>query len=86
MTNNLAGLTVREVAKRYRVSPDKVRDWIAHGELGAINTSSTLCGKPRFVILTDHLAAFEQRRAAGRPPKAPRRRSRKDWVDYYPDD
>jgi excisionase family DNA binding protein len=40
------GLTVREVARRYRVSPDKVRAWIRRGELAAVNTASTLCGKP----------------------------------------
>ena len=33
-----AGLTVADVARRYRVSPDKVRGWIARGELIAINS------------------------------------------------
>ena len=85
MTNELAGFTVRDVAKRYRVSRDKVRGWIARGELGAINTGAALCGKARFVILPNHLAAFEQRRAAGPPPKPPRRRKRTDFIDYFPD-
>ncbi len=69
-----AGLTVRDVARRYRVSPDKVRAWIARRELGAVNTASALCGKPRFVVLPEHLAAFEQARSACPPPKPPRRR------------
>jgi hypothetical protein len=77
------GLTVAEVAGRYRVSPDKVRAWIARSELKAINTSATLCGKPRFVVLPEHLAAFEQRRAAAPPPRPPRRK-RTTMVDYYP--
>jgi hypothetical protein len=63
-----AGLTVREVARRYRVGPDKVRGWIARGELAAVNTASALCGKPRWVITADALTRFEKRRAAGPPP------------------
>jgi hypothetical protein len=59
-----AGLTVRDVARRYRVGGDKVRLWIARGELAAVNTAAALCGKPRFVVLPEHLAAFERRRAA----------------------
>jgi excisionase family DNA binding protein len=80
------GFTVREAAKRFRVSPDKIRAWIRNGELRAINTSSTRCGKPRFVILHDHLAEFEQGRLAGPPaqPK-PMRRQPRATKDYFPD-
>ena len=39
------GLTVRDVATRYRVSKDKIRRWIATGELMAVNTAGVLCGK-----------------------------------------
>jgi hypothetical protein len=80
-----AGLTVADVAKRYRVSPDKIRSWIAKGELAAINTATALCSKPRWVILPDALVAFERRRSAGPPPKPARRRKRTDFVDYFPD-
>jgi len=80
------GLTVRDVARRYRVGPDKVRSWIARGELTAINTGAVLCGRPRWVIPPDALAAFEQRRAGGPPPKAPpRKRRRPEIIDFYPD-
>jgi hypothetical protein len=78
------GLTVRDVARRYRVGEDKVRSWIARGELAAVNTSATLCGRPRFVVLPEHLAAFERRRAATPPPRPPRRK-RTARVDFYPD-
>jgi hypothetical protein len=79
------GLTVADVAKRYRVGQEKVRRWIARGELAAINTAAALCGKPRWVITPDALVAFERRRAGGPLPKPPRRRKRTDFVDYFPD-
>jgi excisionase family DNA binding protein len=80
-----AGLTVGDVAKRYRVSPDKVRAWIARGELRAVNTAASMCGKPRWVIPPESLAEFERRRAGGSPPKPQRRRRQPVAVDYYPD-
>jgi excisionase family DNA binding protein len=83
--SSIAGLTVAEVARRYRVSRDKVRNWIKTGGLGAVNTAEALCGRPRFVVLPEHLAAFEQRRAAAAPPRPPKQRRRIAKVDYYPD-
>jgi excisionase family DNA binding protein len=80
-----AGLTVEDVARRLRVGPDKVRGWIARGELKAVNTAAQLCGKPRWVITPDALAAFERRRTGGPAPKPQRRRRRSALVDFYPD-
>jgi transposase len=80
-----AGLTVRDVALRYRVSEDKVRAWIARGELAAINTAMALCGRPRWVIPPEALVQFERRRAGGPTPKPARRQRRVAEVDYYPD-
>lgn len=79
------GLTVADVARRYRVSPDKVRAWIRRGELRAVNTAVVACARPRFVVLPEALAEFERGRAAGPPPKPARKRSRPFLVDYYPD-
>ncbi len=80
------GYTVRDVARRYRVSPDKVRAWIARGELRAVNTSTALCGRPRWVVSPDALAEFERRRAGGPPPPKPRRQRRPaQQIDFYPD-
>lgn len=86
MGSILSSLTVRDVAKRYRCSPDKIRLFIARGELAAVNIATALCGRPRWVITTEALADFEKRRAGGPPPK-PARRKRKPTglVDYYPD-
>jgi excisionase family DNA binding protein len=79
------GITVREVARRYKVSPDKVRAWINRGELHAVNTARRLCGRPRWVVLPEALAAFEGRRAGGPAPKPARRRRPPAAVDFYPD-
>src|SRR5262249_18149214 len=80
------GLTVRDVARRYRVGEDKVRSWIRKGELSAINTATNLCGKPRFVVPVEALAEFERRRSAAPPPKpAPRRRMQMTEIDFFPD-
>jgi hypothetical protein len=73
------------VARRHRVGCDKVRGWITRGELRALNTATSRCGKPRYVILPEQLAAFEQGRAAGPPPRRPKRIKKRDQVDYYPD-
>jgi hypothetical protein len=80
-----AGLTVADAARRYRVSPDKIRAFIARGELAAVNTASVLCAKPRWIILPDSLAAFERRRASGPAPKPRRRPRQTGLVDYFPD-
>ncbi len=80
------GLTVDDVARRYRVSPDKVRAWINAGELRATNTAAELCGRPRWVVTPEALAAFELARQGGPPPARPKRRPRRaSGVDYYPD-
>jgi transposase len=82
-----SGLTTRDVARRYRVGEDKVRAWIARGELRAINTADCGRGRPRWVITPDSLAEFERGRQADRPaPKrAPRRKRQADTIDFYPD-
>jgi excisionase family DNA binding protein len=87
MSSEIAtGLTPTEVAEYLRVSPDRVRSMIRRGELGAIDTSLTRCGRPRFIVLPHHLREFERRHAAADPPQ-PRRRPRKKSaeIDFYPD-
>jgi hypothetical protein len=79
------GWTPNELARIVRVSPDRVRAWIASGELGAINTAPTRCGKPRYVVLPHHLTEFERRHAAATPAPMPRRRRQPEIHDYYPD-
>ncbi len=82
MPETLPGLTVADVARKYRVGEDKVRAWIARGELRAINTATVLCGKPRWVIQAADLESFERARLGGPPPKPPRRRRQPPEKDY----
>jgi excisionase family DNA binding protein len=80
------GYTPAELARLLRVSPDRVRAWIVAGELGAIDTARHRCGRPRYVILPQHLADFVRRRTAAAAPTQPEpRRRRPAIVDYYPD-
>jgi excisionase family DNA binding protein len=79
------GYTPNELARILRVSPDRIRAWIASGELPAINTAPHRCGKPRYVILPHHLAEWEAKRLAAPPPKPARRKRLPVAVDYYPD-
>jgi hypothetical protein len=79
------GSTVRDVARRLRVGEDKVRKWINCGQLKALNMAAALCGRPRWVITPEALAAFERGRVGGPLPKPPRRRRQQALVDYYPD-
>lgn len=81
------GYTPNELARLLRVSPDRVRAWIHSGELAALDTARHRCGKPRYVILPQHLAEFERRRRAATPAAkpAPRRRKQTAEIDFYPD-
>ena len=83
---SIRGLTVREVARRYRVGEDKVRAWIRSGELRAINTAAVVCGKCRWVIPPEALSEFERRRGASPPQPKPRQKRRQQGaIDFYPD-
>jgi transposase len=80
-----AGLTVRDVARRYRVGEDKVRGWIKRGELAAIDTADRRSARPRYVVTAESLAAFERSRSVAPPPEPARRKKRMTKVDYFPD-
>jgi hypothetical protein len=82
--STLPGFTVREIAARFRVSPDRVRRWIRTGQLSSINTADRGT-KPRFIVTTESLARFEARRQVATPPvPTQQRKKRIDIVDYYP--
>jgi hypothetical protein len=81
-----AGLTVAAFARRYRIGEGKVLGWIRSGELRAINTASSLAGRPRWLIPPEAITAFEAKRAGGpSPATAKQRRRRTSGIDFFPD-
>lgn len=69
-------LTPPQLARRWGVSPEKIRTWIRSGELRAINAATTLSGRPRYRIESTEVHAIELRRAATACQISPRRRLR----------
>jgi excisionase family DNA binding protein len=67
-------LTVPEVAKFLRVSPDKVLSWIRSGRLRGYNVAEKENGRPKYRVNPEDLEAFIQMRMPiqpvprGRPP------------------
>ncbi|MCD4728168.1 MAG: helix-turn-helix domain-containing protein [Pirellulales bacterium] len=76
-------LTPPAVAKRLAVDPAKILAWIRSGELRAVNTATTITGRPRYKISPADLAAFEAARAAGPTPKVVRRRRKDPSATQY---
>jgi excisionase family DNA binding protein len=78
-------LSVPQVAREYGVSEDKIRRWIAQGELRAFNAATRPGGRPRWLIDLDDLRAFEARRAASAHVTAPtpRRRKAADIIEFF---
>jgi hypothetical protein len=79
-----AGLTVAEVARRYRVGKAKVRSWVNASLLAAVNTGTP--ARPRLVFTPEHLRDFERRLTASPPRPAERRPYPAGIVDFFPDD
>lgn len=79
------GLTTAEVAELLRVGQDKVLGWIRAGDLVATNTTSTRCGKPRWVISRESLDVFLKGRSSEPRPKLPHRQRARGQTDYFPD-
>ena len=71
-------LTPPQVAKRLGVSADKVRAWIAKGELIATNVAKGSGGRPRYRVSETDLADFQRKRQPSKPPAPAPRRKKKD--------
>jgi hypothetical protein len=66
--------TPPEIAKRWRVSEDKVLALIRSGRLRAFDVASPGSSRPRWRVPLDALLAFEAGRAPVEAPKKRRRR------------
>ena len=62
MIDGATKLTPRRVARSFGISPDKVLAWIHTGELRAVNVATTRASRPRWVVASEDLAAFERSR------------------------
>ena len=78
-------LTPPMIAKRLRVSPEKVLNWIRKGELRAVNISDG-GRRPRYRVAPDDLEAFLKRREVQPPPPIQRRRRRRQPPEGGPID
>lgn len=79
-------LTPPQVAKRLRVSPKKVREWIETGKLPATNFADPTKSRPRYRIEAEALEEFRKRRNAKVVPPTPRqvrRRKQPTLVTRY---
>jgi hypothetical protein len=84
--SDTATRTPPDLAKRWRVKPEKVIGFIRRGELRAFDVSTIPgVGRPRFRISIDAVIEFENRRGV-QPAPAPRRRRNKQRngvVQYF---
>jgi excisionase family DNA binding protein len=71
-------ITPPQIAKRLNVSPDKVRGWIAKGELNATNVATGKGGRPRYRVSETDLADFQKKRQPSKPSAPAPRRRKKD--------
>ena len=74
-------LTPPEIARRLRVKPSRVRQWIMRGELRAANLGDG--SRPRYKIDPADLQIFLEHRAAGPAPRPVRRRRRNPEITEY---
>jgi hypothetical protein len=81
----VAGFSVADLARRWKVGPDKIHGFLRRGELIGVNLATNLCGRPQWRITPESVRAFEERRTSAPPAKPARRRKRTVAVDYYPD-
>jgi hypothetical protein len=79
-----AGWTVRGLARRWLVSPDKIRAFLRRGELVGVNVATNVSARPQWRITRESVERFEQRRSSAPPPRPARRRKRPTLIDYYP--
>jgi len=80
-----AFLTTAEIADELGIDQGKVTDWIANGDLQAVNVALVSGGvKPRWRVRRE---AFEQfivsRQSQTAPSPAPRRKRREETVTEY---
>lgn len=82
---SLAGYTVADLCRRWKIGPDKIRLFLRRGELVGVNVASNVSARPQWRITAESVARFEQRRSSIPLPVLAKRRKRTTQVDYYAD-
>jgi hypothetical protein len=78
------GFSLADLATRWRVGQDKLRAWLAKGELVGVNVATNLAARPQWRISPEEVQRFERRRSSAPTPKPTRRRRPTHIHDYYP--
>jgi excisionase family DNA binding protein len=79
-----AYLTTKEVAELLAVDIGKVCDWIANGDLPAVNVALVSGGvKPRWRISRESFDQSLARRQSNQPVTAPRKKREVSGTAYY---
>jgi hypothetical protein len=78
--------SVTDLCRRWKIGAEKIRGFLRRGELIGVNVAAHLSGRPQRRVTRESLAMFERRRSTAPPPKPPRRRTRPEWIDFYPGD
>jgi excisionase family DNA binding protein len=73
-----ATLSVKQLAKSWSVSKDKVLGWIHAGELHAIDVRSSGSSRPQYRIPGDAVQAFSTVRSNITLPNGPKTESKRD--------
>jgi excisionase family DNA binding protein len=71
------------LAKKLRVHPDKIAQWIRTGELVAVNIATTPNGRPRYKIREEEVERFLESRSTKPPAPKPKRRRRATTQKKY---
>jgi hypothetical protein len=78
------GFSVADLCRRWKIGADKIRRFLAIGELVGINLASNVSGRPQWRITPESVEQFERRRSSAPPPKPTPRRRNLALKDYYP--
>jgi hypothetical protein len=82
---DLAGFSVADLCRRWKVGADKVHAFRRSGELIGLNVAANTSIRPLWRFTRQEVERFEQRRSSAPPPKPRRPRRRPEFVDFWPD-
>lgn len=77
-------MTVRQIAERWSIKPERIRAMIRNGTLEAVNFATSETTRPLLKVSRDAVLGFERRRATQPPPKRkPKLRTPSHVTEYF---